>query len=108
MKKTTLFLLVFLPLASPAFSKQIVLTIPDKDIAIVENDVVDAEQWIKDAWAGKLNKCRERMIRNEVETSLSAGETIPASKDAILNKAMNRPGFKNRKQRDAEDAARER
>lgn len=92
---TTLFL------TTEVHARKITLDIPDQDIAIVENDVVDAEQWIKEAWTGKLNKCRDRMITAETTRSIQAGETLPNSSSAIISKAMKRSDYKNRKQRDA-------
>lgn len=94
-----LFLLILL-LASTANAKQIVLDIPDNDIKIVENDVVDAERWIKDAWAGKLEKCKQRLVKSEIETSIKNGESLPGGEDAIAEKALSRPEFKPRKERD--------
>jgi hypothetical protein len=84
-------------------AKSIVLNIPDNDAKIVENDVVDAEQWIKDAWAGKLSNCKKRLIKSEIDRSVQSGEALPAGEDAIVQKAFSRPDYKNRKQRDAED-----
>ncbi len=97
--KKVMFLAIFLTVN--AYAKKIVLDIPDKDIAVVENDVPDAEQWIKAAWAGKVNKSRDRMIQAEVSRSLNAKEGLPSTGDAIIAKAMSRSDYKNRKQRDA-------
>jgi len=87
-------------LASPLHARQVVLDIPDNDIKIVENDVIDAEQWIKDAWAGKLAKCKSRIIKVEVDRSVQANETLPAGDAAIIQKAFSRTDFKPRKLRD--------
>lgn len=100
MKRFLLFLSLFL-ITGAVHARQIVLNIPDQDIRIVENDVVDAEQWIKDAWAGKLSKCKERIIKAEIDKSLQEGTAIPVKKDEIVAKALSRPQYKNRKQRDA-------
>lgn len=99
MKKLLCFML-FLP--SILQAKTITLNIPDEEIKIVENDVLDAEQWIKDAWKGKVNKCKDRLIRSEIDTSIGKGEAIPAGDTAIIDKAFKRPEYKNRKERDAE------
>lgn len=92
-------LLIILFVGSTAQAKTITLSIPDDDIKIVENDILDAEQWIKDAWAGKVNKCKERIVKQEIERSVKSGETLPAGERAILQKAFNRSDYKNRKQR---------
>lgn len=90
-----LFLTLFIPLQVQA--KQIVLIIPDQDIKIVEADVIDAEQWINQAWQGKLANSKERLVKKEVERSVKSNETLPAGQDAILSKALARPDFKSRK-----------
>ena len=96
--KTLLILIMFTPMTQAA---TITLNIPDSDIKIVENDVTDAQQWIKNAWAGKLANCKKRMINAEIERSLQAKEAIPTTQDAIVAKAMSRKDYKSRKQRDA-------
>lgn len=101
MKHLYIFTL-FYALVLNAEAKNITLSIPDKDIAIVENDVIDAEQWIKDAWKGKVEKCKERMVGAEIKRSVAENQPIPAGSDAIVDKAFARPDYKSRKQRDAE------
>lgn len=96
--KRFVFGLIFV--AVNAQARQITLEIPDRDIVIVENDVSDAEEWIKAAWAGKVNKCKERMVRNEVDRSVREGSTLPTGEAAIIAKALKRSDYKNRKQRD--------
>lgn len=93
-------LLLIVLFVSPISARQIVLDIPDEDIAIVENDVVDAEEWILGAWTGKLNKCKERFIKAEVDESVKEGTAIPAGEEAIIQKRFSRPGYESRKQRD--------
>lgn len=92
--------LALLFLASTANAKQIVLNISNKDMAIVENEVFDAEEWIRQAWDGKLNKCKRRMIESEIKQSLANGNSIPSNQDAIVDQAFARPDYLNRKQRD--------
>ena len=95
-------LLLVLFFVSPLQAKTIVLNIPDNDIKVVENDVIDGEQWIKDAWAGKFNKCKERLVKQEVDRSIQEGSQIPSTADAIVQKAFLRPDYKNRRDRDAQ------
>lgn len=97
--KKFLFLAIFI--ATNAHARRIVLDIPDQDIAVVENDVIDAEQWIKDAWAGKVSKCQDRIIKAEIDRSLQGGESLPTGRAGIIGKAMKRSDYKSRKQRDA-------
>jgi len=101
MKHIYIFAL-FYALSMNLYAKTITLNIPDEEIKIVENDVMDAEQWIKDAWAGKVSNSKERLIRSEVDESVKKGEAIPAGEAAIVTKAFTRPGYKNRKDREIE------
>jgi hypothetical protein len=78
----------------------ITLNIPDDEIKIVENDVISADQWIRDAWAGKLAKSKARIVEAEVSRSVSRGEAVPAGEAAIISQFLARPGYKNRKERD--------
>ncbi len=99
--KKLLFLCLLITIQVEA--KTITLTIPDSDIKVVEHDVLDAEQWIRDAWAGKLNKCKQRLINQEIEKSMNESSALPAGEAAVIQKALNRPGYENRKQRDARE-----
>lgn len=98
-------LIISMLITSPLIcsAKTITIEIPDEEIKIVENDVLDAEQWIKDAWKGKVNKCKGRLIQSEIQTSVSKGEAIPAGEAAIVDKAFKRPDYKSRKERDLEE-----
>ena len=93
-------LLLALLFVSPVQAKTITLNIPDNDLKVVENDVIDAEQWIRDAWNGKFNKCKDRLIKQEVDRSLQEGTAIPSTSDAIIQKAFSRLDYKPRKDRD--------
>lgn len=95
--------LIILLLTSPltSYAKTITLTIPDDDVKVVESEVLDAEQWIKDAWAGKLAKCKDRMIKKEIDRSVKANEAIPAGETAIIDKVIKDPKFETRKQIEA-------
>lgn len=96
-------LLLILLFASPLQAKTITLIIPDDDIKVVESEVLDAEQWIKDAWAGKLAKSKDRMIKREIDRSVKANEAIPAGETAIIDKVIKDPKFETRKEIEAKN-----
>lgn len=97
----TLFLFIFLCVASNAYAKNIVLTIPDDDIKIVENDVFDAEQWIRDAWNGKLSKCKSRIVKSEIDRLVKENKAVPSGgEDAIAKSYIDGPLYKSRKDKD--------
>lgn len=103
MKAFLLFLCCSIP--STGFCRTITLDIPDGDIKIVEHDVISAEDWIRNAWAGKLNNCKKRIAQEEIKKSVDASEALPAGQDAIIQKFMSRPEYKNRVERDAQEKA---
>lgn len=94
--KKFIFIAIFF-IVGNLHARQVVLDIPDTDIKIVEHDVPDAEEWLKNAWAGKLFRCKERLAKQEVDRSLKNAETIPAGLDAVVQKAFLRPDYKSRK-----------
>lgn len=97
-------ILVFI-LAVPVHAKQIVFDIPDKEITIVEHDVINAEAWLRMAWQNKVRSCTTRIIRDEMKKSIDNKETIPAGEDAITDKFISRPDYESRQQRDTREAA---
>ncbi len=100
MSKYILAILTILLVGKLSYAKQITLNIPDDEIKIVENDVLDAENWLTTAWKMKVAGCRQRMIKQEIDQSIKNQEPIPAGEDAILEKALKRPGYESRKQRE--------
>lgn len=98
------FTLILLLAPSVSCAKQIVLDPKDQDIAIVENDVIDADEWVRTMWAGKLARCKERIIQAEIKKSIEEGSPIPSTEDEIIKKYLSRPEYKNRKDRDAQEA----
>lgn len=78
----------------------VTLNIPDNDLKAVENDVPDAVQWIKDAWAGKLAKCKTRIVKTEVDRCIKESKTIPSTETGIVDQFLARPDYVSRKNRD--------
>ena len=94
--KKILFVLIFAP--SISFARQVTIEIPDSEIAIVEDSVIDAVKWLESAWKGKVENCKDRIVNKEVELSIKGNESLPAGKDAIINKYLTRPDYKSRKE----------
>jgi len=92
------FIFFFLP--SVLYAKQVAFDIPDNDIKIVENDVFDAIEWLENAWKGKVESCGDRIVKEELNLSITNNESLPAGKDAIIEKYFNRPGYKSRKEKE--------
>jgi len=82
---------------------KITVNISDADQLILKNDLLDIDQWVKDAVRGKVNQCKKRMIR-EWQPRLMADpavDTIPANESAFIEMVAARPDYKNRVNREA-------
>ena len=85
-------------------AKTITVTINDTDEKVLLNDIIDANTWIQDAVAGKINNCWKRM-QNEWTTKLiddsSFTDPIPSNKEDFVTLVTSRSDYKTRAQRDA-------
>ena len=83
----------------------ITVTIDDTDQKSMKNDLLDIDQWVQDAVAGKKSNCWKRFQR-EWTTKLmddeSFTDTIPSNKTAFVNLVTARGDYKDRAARDAE------
>ena len=79
------------------------ITINDTMQAIMNNDLLSIENWIKDAVAGKQNNCWKRM-QSEWTTKLmnddSFTDPIPSNQADFVTLVTQRDDYKTRKQRD--------
>lgn len=80
------------------------ITVPDREVKIVEDNVISAEQWLKDAWAGKVNNSKSHTAEREKQRLIKLGAySVPAKEDDLVDSAFSQPDYKNRKQRDEEE-----
>lgn len=77
------------------------ITVPDSEVDIVQTDVISAQQWLLNAWKGKVARSRERIIRREVDKSLSEGTAIPDTEEGIIDKYLERPDYQTREEKEA-------
>ena len=79
------------------------ITVNDTMQAIMNNDLLSIEDWIKDAVAGKQNNCWKRM-QTEWTTKLmnddSFTDPIPSNQADFVTLVTSREDYKNRKERD--------
>ena len=79
------------------------ITVNDTMQAIMNNDLLSIEDWIKDAVAGKQNNCWKRM-QAEWTTKLmnddSFTDPIPSNQADFVTLVTGRDDYKTRKQRD--------
>ena len=82
-------------------------TLSSTEEAVLKNDLLDVQAWVNGAIDGKVNNCKKRMIA-EWLPKLYADESvtqIPANEDEVVAMIVARDDYKNRVERDAEEAA---
>ena len=79
------------------------ITVNDTMQAIMNNDLLSIEDWIKDAVTGKQNNCWKRM-QSEWTIKLmnddSFTDSIPSNQADFVTLVTGRDDYKTRKQRD--------
>lgn len=83
----------------------ITVNISDLDETALKNDLLDIEDWVQRAVAGKINKCKKRLVAQsqQVLTADPNVENMPANDAGIIAAATSRPDYKDRVARDAEE-----
>ena len=78
------------------------IPITDLELAVLKHDLIDPEQWLRDALKGKINNCRKRMERGEIDR-LNADPTVTSipKGNALVTNALANPNYKDRVARDA-------
>ncbi len=81
------------------------IEVDDTQQAMLNNDLVDINQWVQDAVTGKVNNCWKRM-QQEWTTKLmnddSFTDPIPSNQADFVKLITARSDYKTRKQRDEE------
>ena len=84
----------------------ITVNISDLDEKILINDLLDIDDWVQQAVVGKINNCKKRAA-NSAAAILKADasiESMPATDDGLIAALFDRDDYKNRAERDAEEA----
>ena len=83
------------------------IEVDDTQQAILNNDLLDINQWVQDAMTGKINNAWKRM-QQEWTTKLMNDESftdpIPSNQADFVKLITARSDYKTRKQRDAESS----
>jgi len=83
----------------------ITVTIDDTDQLLLNNDLLDIDEWVQGAVTGKKNNCWKR-FRTEWTTKLIDDESftdpIPSNKEDLVALVVARDDYQNRVERDAE------
>ena len=84
----------------------ITVEVNDTQQSILNNDLVDINQWVQEAMTGKINNCWKRM-QQEWTTKLmndsSFTDPIPSNQADFVKLVTARSDYKTRKQRDEAD-----
>ena len=83
-----------------------IIELASASVLALENDLLDLPGWVEDAITGKVDQCKKRMGRTEVERLKADPDisTMPATADGLIESAVAAPGYKNRVKREEEDA----
>ena len=83
------------------------IEVDDTQQAMLNNDLLDINQWVQDAMTGKINNAWKRM-QQEWTTRLmnddSFTDPIPSNQADFVKLITARSDYKTRKQRDAESS----
>lgn len=92
--------LIFLSLffTTSTYAQNICVDVNADDKQIVETYVIDADEWLQEAWNMKVANRRDALIKEEVQYSLDNQVAIPGEPDQIVKQGMKRLG--TRKERD--------
>ena len=81
----------------------ITLEVDDTQQSILNNDLLDINQWVQDAMTGKINNCWKRMQREwttKLMNDSSFTDPIPSNQADFVKLILARSDYKNRKARD--------
>ena len=81
----------------------ITVEVDDIQQSILNNDLLDINQWVQDAMTGKINNCWKRMQRewtDKLMNDSSFTDPIPSNQADFVKLVLARSDYKNRKARD--------
>ena len=81
------------------------IEVDDTQQAILNNDLLDINQWVQDAMTGKINNCCKRMQQDwttKLMNDESFTDPIPSNQADFVKLITARSDYKTRKQRDEE------
>tara|TARA_A100001388_G_C28642092_1_gene437602 strand:- start:62 stop:343 length:282 start_codon:yes stop_codon:yes gene_type:complete len=81
--------------------------VDDNQQAILNNDLLDINEWVQSAMTGKINNCWKRMQRewtDKLMNDSSFTDPIPSNQAEFVKLITARSDYKTRKQRDEESS----
>jgi hypothetical protein len=79
------------------------IDISDTDIKVLQNDILNIEDWINGAIAGKIASCKTRLLESWTPKLLGdpTVNTIPANEAELINVITQHPDYLSRSDREA-------
>ena len=84
----------------------LIIEVDDTQQAMLNNDLVDINEWVQSAMTGKINNCWKRMQRewtDKLMNDSSFTDPIPSNQADFVRLITSRSDYKTRKQRDEAD-----
>ena len=81
----------------------LIIEVDDTQQAMLNNDLVDINEWVQSAMTGKINNCWKRMQRewtDKLMNDSSFTDPIPSNQADFVRLITSRSDDKTRKQRD--------
>ncbi len=83
----------------------VIMEISVIDLKCLENDLLDPEDWFRQALLGKINNCKKRLISEWHPKIMADPEvtSIPGDEEGLLNLIFSHPDYKTRVEKDKEE-----
>ena len=80
------------------------IQISDLDKKILEDQLMDIQEWLQGAIDGKTNSVKKRLVKSEMERLVNDPTitSVPASPEDIVTAYFAQEGYKNRAEREAD------
>lgn len=79
------------------------ITVSEIDLLLLNNDLVDVQQWMQEAVDGKINSCWKRFQQEWTNTLMndpSFTDSIPSNREDFIALVTSLPQYKNRQARE--------
>lgn len=74
----------------------------DEEVQLLEHEIMDTKTWIDEAIQGKINWCRKKLIKTELDKRIDGGIDFPANQAELISTIFSAVDYKNRKDREEE------
>ncbi|MBF0308982.1 MAG: hypothetical protein HQL56_05600 [Magnetococcales bacterium] len=83
-------------------NKLVTVELSPMDEACLHHDLLDIDQWVRDAVRGKVASCRTRLLAQWLPVLLQDPhiETLPANPEKLVEVILAYPGYRPRKDRE--------